>query len=158
MLKINIGVTNTTIDKVHLIPYFYNKKYWKHGKTKWGASLENLQPIGLRIKSSSHVYSNYDDLFKKIGIIVLVILIREHKLLWITKWALLEQESYLNVKNYLSLSQSFGNWKKNITMVFELMVSLCTEICFNFAMFYIWVALEDQCHFKNFIEFYMSNR
>ena len=118
----------------------------------------------------------------------------------------------MNVKNYLSLSRGFGNWRKNLIMVFELMISLhfvksvcvrshsgphfsafrlnmerysvplciqskcgkmrtrvtpntdtfdavlCIEIFSNFFTFYIWVALEYYCHFKNCIKFYMPNR
>ena len=35
----------------------------------------------------------------------------------------MEQESHLNIKKYLNMSQDFGNWRKNLTLVFELMVN-----------------------------------
>ena len=35
----------------------------------------------------------------------------------------MEQESHLNIKKYLTESQDFGNWRKNLTLVFELMVN-----------------------------------
>ena len=100
----------------------------------------NYNPLILRVKRSSH--SNWDEIFFKkktsknscIG-----------PYIWIScdinikKWAGLGHESHLNVKKYLSFSQDFGNWRKNLTMVFELMVSLCIEICSTFVIFNIWV-------------------
>ena len=53
----------------------------------------------------------------------------------IKKWVLLEQESYLNVKKYLRLWQDFGNWMKNLTIAFMLMVSLCIHIWCDFVTF-----------------------
>ena len=74
------------------------------------------------------------------------------------KWVFLEQESHLNVKKYLSLSKDFGNWRKYLIMVFELLVSLCTATCSNFIIFKILVAQEHYYHFKKCIKSYMLNR
>ena len=102
----------------------------------------------------------------------------------IKKWVLLEQESYLNVKKYLRLWQDFGNWMKNLTIAFMLMVSLCIHIWCDFVTFKsvhanvlflyllkssenlwfsdvgvnIWGALEYHYHFKKCTKFYMPNR
>lgn len=53
--------------------------------------------------------------------------------------------------------EDFGNWRKNITMVFELMISLWTEICSNFVTFNLHVALEYYCNFKKCIKFHMPS-
>ena len=46
-----------------------------------------------------------------------------------------------NMKKFLSLSQDFDNWRKNVIMVFKLMVSLYIKVCSNFISFNIWVAM-----------------
>ena len=45
------------------------------------------------------------------------------------------QESNLNMKK--NLTKILEIEKKNLTMVFELMVNLCIEICYNFGIFNI---------------------
>ena len=83
------------------------------------------------------------------------------------KWTLTEQESHLNAKKYChknchkygqSLSQDFWNWRKYLTMVFKLLVSLWTETCYKFVTFNTRVAQEHYCHFKICIKFHMLNR
>ena len=138
MLKTNISVTSKKRFKFFssFVPTFLRLKMLKIWKAKMRSIFGVINPLVLRVKSSCHVCSNCDGFFKK-----------NWKNSFICHYTWLscatdikiEPESHLNVKKYLSLSQDFVNWKNNLIMIFEIMVSLCIEICSNFVIFNIWV-------------------
>ena len=83
------------------------------------------------------------------------------------KWALTELQSHLSAKKCRCknchkygqrLSQDFWNWRKYLTIVFKLLVSLWTETWYKFVTFNTWVAQEHYCHFEICIKCHMLNR
>lgn len=141
MLKINKFFTSTKGVKFlsFLGPVFFTRRNVDEVKSQRdGASLSNYNPLVFIAKSSFHDCSTYDRLKKKKcrhSFIVPYIWISSA--INIKKMSSLEQFSHLNMKKCLCLPHDLGNWRTNLTMVFELMISLCIEICSNFVTFNI---------------------